>query len=316
MYDAPGHAAIVRDYPRLTLSDRLGTLGDDYALAAGGYQDLSRYFAVQDRVAVNADPLEWLTVAGKLSSLAALQANTPLEAPLRARTVTLLSPVMARVGFEARRGETAPVSNLRETLVGVLGRAGDPAVVQRARTYVGQLATNPTAIPPAIRNPILGTYAGNATPAEWDALLRIAEAERSPVAKNRFISLLGAARDPATARRALELLRTDRITAPQKASLLRAIANAHPDLAFDWAVQNRALVNGFIEQSSQAGYVVGLGAGSTDPAMPGKITSYAERYLPEGSRSPAQRVIAGMAARREVSDRMRRATAKWVGATG
>lgn len=316
MYDAAGHAAIVRDYPRLPLADRLGTLGDDYALAAGGYQDLSRYFAVQDRVALNADPLEWLTVAGKLSSLAGLQANTPLEAPLRARTVRLLSPVMARVGFEARPGETAPVSNLREALVGVLGRAGDPAVAGRARAYVAQLATNPLAIPPAIRNPILSTYAGNATPAEWDALLRIAEAERSPVAKNRFVSLLGAARDGATARRALELLRTDRITAPQKASLLRSISYAHPDLAFDWAVANRELVNGFVEQSSQAGYIVGLGAASTDPAMPGKITAYAERHLPEASRGPAQRVVASMAARREVSDRMRPATARWVGMPG
>ena len=67
LYDEAGHAALVRDYPKLTLEDRVGTLGDDYALASGGYQDLSRYFAVQARVGATSNPLEWSTVTGKLA---------------------------------------------------------------------------------------------------------------------------------------------------------------------------------------------------------------------------------------------------------
>lgn len=313
MYDEAGHAAIVRDYPKLALEDRLGTLADDYALAAGGYQDLSRYFAVQDQVGPAADPLEWDTVAGKLGNLTALYDDTPLEAPLRMRTLRLLSPVMSRIGIEAKPGESAPVSNLRETLVGRLGANGDPQVAARARAYVAQLRTNPTAIPPAVRQPILSTYAINATPAEWDALLAITQAERSPVAKNRFVTLLGVARDETIARRALALLQGDVITDPQKAALLRSVAAAHPDLAFAWAVANRDLVNGFVEQSSQAGYIVGLGGGSNDPAMPGKITAYAEKHLPKGSRGPAERTIAFIAVRKAMADRLRPATMKWLG---
>jgi aminopeptidase N len=312
MYDAAGHDAIVRDYPNLALTDRLGTLGDDYALAAGGYQDLSRYFAVQDRVGVASDPLEWSMVAGKLGGLAGLFRGTPLEAPLRARSVALFSPVLARIGMEAKPGERPTVATLRETLIGRLGANGDPAVIARARSYVAQLKTDPTAIPATIRAPILSTYAVNATPAEWDVLLSLAEAERSPVAKNRFVSLLGSARDDATAQRALALLKADRFTAPQKASLLRAIAGAHPDLAFDWAVANRDLVESFIEQSSRAGFIVGLGGGSNDPAMPGKITAWAEKNLPEASRNPAKRVIAGIAVRKAAADRLRAATGQWL----
>ncbi|WP_447406521.1 hypothetical protein, partial [Clostridium perfringens] len=59
MYDRAGHDAIVRDYTRLSLDDRLGTLGDDYALASGGYQDLARFFEVMAKVGEGADPLEW-----------------------------------------------------------------------------------------------------------------------------------------------------------------------------------------------------------------------------------------------------------------
>ncbi|MCP3733742.1 M1 family metallopeptidase [Sphingomonas sp. RP10(2022)] len=312
LYDQPTHDALVRDYTKLPLTDRLGTLADDYALAAGGYQDLSRYFAVMGRVGANADPLEWSLVSGRLSGLVALYDNTPLEAPLRARTVAILAPVLSRIGFTAAAGESPLVSNLRESLVGQLGANGDAEVLRQARTYVGQLATNPTAIPPAIRQPILSTFAANATAAEWDQLLGLTKAETNPVARNRFVSLLGAARDDAIARRAIDLLKTDTFTAPQKASLLRAIAGRHPDMAFDWAVANRATVEGFIEESSRSGYIVGLGGGSNDPAMPAKIDAFA-KTLPETSRGAAKRVVSGIAVRKAVADRLRPAVQTWVG---
>ena len=312
MYDEAGHAAIVRDYAKLDLADRLGTLGDDFALAAGGYQDLSRYFDVMAKVGPASDPLEWSSVAGALGRITGLYDKTPLEAPLRARSVKILSPVLAQIGFEPKPGESPLTSNLRETLVGRLGVNGDTSVADRARRYVAALATDPTAIPPSIRQPILSTYAVNATPAEWDALLALTRAEKNPVAKNRFVSLLGAARNPAIAGRALDLLKSDTISAPQKASLLRAVAGSHPDLAFDWAVANRTLVDGFIEDSSRAGYIVGLGAGSNDPAMPGKITAYADKYLAASSRGGVTRSLSAIAVRKAAAAQLQPAVSKWV----
>lgn len=312
MYDAAAHDALVRDYTRLSLKDRLGTLGDDYALAAGGYQDLSRFFALMGQVGPNADPLEWALVSGRLGSLAGLFDGTPLEAPLKARTVALLGPVLQRIGLTAKPGESPLVSNLRETLVGRLGQSGSPELLQQARGYVARLANDPTAIPPAIRLPILSTFASNATPADWDLLLRLTKAETNPVAKNTFVSLLGEAEDEALARRALDLLKTDTLTAPQKAELLSSIGGAHPDLAFDWAVANRTLVEGFLEESSRSSFIVGLGGGSTDPAMPGKIEAFA-KTLPETSRSPARRVVSGIAVRKAAADRLRPAVQTWLG---
>ncbi|MFN3434529.1 MAG: ERAP1-like C-terminal domain-containing protein, partial [Sphingomonas sp.] len=171
--------------------------------------------------------------------------------------------------------------------------------------------SDPTAIPPAIRQPILSTFAANATAADWEQLLALTKAETNPVAKNRFVTLLGDARDEALGRRALELLKTDTFTAPQKAALLSSIGDAHPDLAFDWAVANRALVEGFLEESSRSSFIVGLGGGSNDPAMPGKIQAFAQT-LPESSRSPARRVVASIAVRKAAAERLRAAVQTWV----
>lgn len=312
LYDQPGHDALVRDYTRLPLEDRLGTLADDYALAAGGYQDLSRYFALMGQVGANADPLEWSLVSGRLGSLNGMFERTALAAPLRARTVAILSPVLQRIGYTARPDESPLVSNLRENLVGQLGYNGDPEVLRQARSYVAKLPTDPTAIPPAIRQPILATFASNASAADWDLLLRLTKAETNPVAKNRFVSLLGYARDDALAARALDLLKTDTFTAPQRAALLRSISGEHPDMAFDWAVANRALVEGFIEESSKASFIVGLGGGSVDPKMPEKITAFAAT-MPETSRGPAKRVVSGIAVRKAATERLRPAVQTWLG---
>lgn len=310
-YDAPGHAAIVRDFAKLALTDQLGTLGDDFALAISGDQGFESYVATLGAVAPGAAPLDWSMVAGQLGMLAAYYQGTSLDAALRARTIAILSPVMQRVGFTAQPGESPLVTNLRETLVGRLGSSGDADVAARARTYVTALAGNPNAIPPAIRQPILNTYAINATPAEWDALLAITRAEKNPVAKNGYVRLLGLPRDAKLAARALDLLKGDTLTAPQKAALLRSVAVRNPDPAFDFATANRALVDGFLEPSTRATYIPGLGQASNDPAMPPKIAAFGET-LPEASRGGSRRTVARMAASKQIADRLRASVARWV----
>ena len=312
-YDDPGHAAIVRDFGRLTLNDQLGTMGDDYALALSGDQPLARYLAVQGQVRPDADPLLWQTVAGRMASLRNLYDRTPLEQPLRQRTAAILRPAFDRVGFDARPGESTQTANLRSDLIGALAVDGDPVVGARVRSYVAALRTNPRAIPAPIRRTVLSAFAFNANAADWDMLHAMAQAENDPVAKNELVRLLGVARDDAQAQRALTLLEGNELTDPQKATLLRTIGGNHPDLAFDYAVAHQAQVNGFLEGTARAGYIIGLGRGSNDPAMPGKITAYANASLPEASRTPARQAVALMAVRRANADRLRADVQAWLG---
>ena len=312
-YGDAEHAALVAGYARLALVDRLGLLGDDYALAAGGNRDLGRYLAVADRLGAAAHPLEWIVATRNLDRLSGSVAGSPLEQAFRARAVERLGPVLRRIGIAPAASDDPMRSLEREALIEGLGYRGDPLVVARARRYVVALARDPTAIPAAIRQPILETFAWNATAAEWDTLLRLTEAETDPVAKNGFVRLLGTARDAAQASRALALLEAERFTPPQRAALLRAIAGEHPDLAFDWAVAHREQVGSWLEESSRAGFIPQLGAASNDPAMPGKITAFSERYIAAGSRDPARRAVSAIAVRQATAARLRPAVGRWLG---
>jgi len=310
-YDAPTHAAIVRTFASLALTDQLGTLGDDFALAKGGNQRLDRYFADVAAVGEDANPLLWETIAAQLSELEARLPKGAAKTAMRARIVATLAPAMQRVGFQATKDESPLIATLRETLIAVLGDKGDPVVAEKARSYFAALVNDPNAIPAAIRQPILGAYASNATSAEWDALLKLTVAEKNPVVKNGYVRLLGAADNDALAQRALGLLQTNDFSAPQKASLLRSVAGGHPDMAFDFAVANLALVNTLVETSNRAGFVVSLGGGSQEPAMPGKITAFATANLPPAARGAAKATVARMAARNLVNARIRTDIAAW-----
>ena len=312
-YDVAGHDAVVKAFAGLPVADQVGFMGDDMALGFSGDQDLSLYFRTLGAVTANSDPLVWTMASGQLARLSGMYEGTPLGERVQAKTLQVLAPALDRYGLEPKRDDSAAVTNLREQLVSLLGAAGDPRVVDRARSYFTAVRKDSSAIPPAIRRPMLGTFARNATPADWDALLETTRAETNPVVKNGYISLLGIAKDEALAKRALDLVKSSDFTDQQKISLLAAIAQAHPDLAFDFATANAETINPMLETSSRSSFIVQLGGGSNDPAMPAKITDWAAKNLPESSRGSAVRTVNSIKNRAVFADRLRPAVTDWAG---
>lgn len=308
-YDAASHALIVRDFGALSVADQLGTLGDDIALGYSGDQDLGRFFETVGAVKPESDPLVWSAVSGQLGRIGEMYSGTPLGDKVRTRTLAVLAPALARVGVAPKANDTPLTTNLREVLLGGLGNAGDPAVLTQARNYVAALKSDPNAIPPAVRRPMLRAFARHATAQDWEMLLAMARAETSPVVRNGYIQLLGVAKDEALAKRALDLLKTDAFTAPQRADLLSAVASAHPELAFDFATTNADLVNSWLETSTRSSYIVQLAGGSNDAATPTKVQAYVAKN--PASATQARRVLAGIENRATYAERLKPAVTKW-----
>ena len=135
---------------------------------------------------------------------------------------------------------------------------------------------------------------GDASSAGWERLRVQARAETNPLVEAQLYRLLGAARDPVLARRALDLALTDEPGATTSAGIVSAVASEHPDLAFDWAMENREKVEGLVDISSRSRYFAGLASGSSDPAMVAKLQDYAARHMTPESRRPADTAIASI----------------------
>jgi aminopeptidase N len=208
-----------------------------------------------------------------------------------------LGPALDRIGWTAKPGEASNDAILRGELIAMLGGVGDPRVVAVARRLdesPDRLATEG-----GLRGTILGVVAGNVDAAGWDRLRAQAKAEKNPLVRAQLYRALGAAKDPALAPRALDLALTDEPGATTGSAIVAAVAQRHPDLAFDFATGHREQVEALVDESARTRFIPGLAATSANPETVAKLRLFAERYMTPQSRRPADISIAS------IEDRLR-----------
>ena len=256
---APAQFAEVRNgFAKLEAIDQLGLLNDVWALGMSGLQPASDYLDLAAATPVEADPKIWGEIAGSFASLDAYYAgDAARRAKFRTFAIAKLAPVFARIGWNAQAGEADPVTILRSDLIGTLGQLGDPAVIAEARRRYAAQATDPAAMPTALRRTILAVVALHADAATWEQMHAAAKVEKTPLVKDMLYSLLSIAKDKALAQRALELALTDEPGATNSAGMIGTVAGQHPDLAFDFAMAHRAQVETKVDSSSRSRYFPG-----------------------------------------------------------
>jgi aminopeptidase N len=295
LYAPKAFAALADAYPQLPAIDQLGLLSDTWALGLAGQMQASGFMELAKRTPVDASPQVWQKIAMVLAGLRDSYDGKPEQrAALDSFTRARLSPVLARIGWNAAKDQAAPVANLRETLISALGKAGDEAVVAEARRLYAASATDKNAISAELRRPVLAVIAANADAATWEQLRAAAKVEESSMIKDELYSFLGSARDKALAQRALDLALTDEPGATLSASIISAVAVRHPDLAFDFAMANLKQVESKMEPGSRSRYFPRLGSYSADPAMVGKLQAYAKQHLAAEASGDTKTAIASV----------------------
>jgi aminopeptidase N len=293
LYSAPLLARLVQDYPRLRPVDQIGLLADNWSLGLAGYQPASAALDMVDAAPADANGHLWLRVAGILGAIHGMYDGDPGHQAMVSRYASArLGPLLRRLGWAPRANESPSDTVLRDELIGTLGSLGDSGVVAEANRRFA--AGDPSIAAGPLRQTLLGIVAHNADAASWDRLRAMARAERNPLVKQQLYRLLGAAQDPALARRALDLALTDEPGATNSSALISAVSANHPDLAFDFALAHRQQIEALVDASSRSRFLAGLGSRSSDPAMIDKLRQYADRYMTPQSRAPADRAIASI----------------------
>ncbi|HEY4957839.1 MAG TPA: M1 family aminopeptidase, partial [Caldimonas sp.] len=287
---APAQQAAIRDaFARLEAIDQLGLLDDNWALAMAGLEPMSDALDLAARVPADARPEVWGSVAERLHALDDFYRGDPSRrAAWRAYAIARLAPVLARVGWQARPGEDTAVTVLRSELIETLGKLGDAAVIGEARRRYAARASDREAMPAELRATILDVVGRHADVATWNELRRAARAETTPLVRDHLYRLLAGVDDEALGRRALDLALTHEPGATNGAAMVSAVAEEHPDLAFDFALAHRDRMDPLVTHSAISQYYPKLGANSLDPAMVAKIGAFADaRPATESRRADA-----------------------------
>ncbi|HEU4373719.1 MAG TPA: M1 family metallopeptidase [Telluria sp.] len=311
---APKHfGALAAGFAGLAPIDQLGLLADSWSLGLAGLQPASDFLELANAATPAADPQVWGKIADVFKTIHGHYAGDKnRQQVFDGYAIARLAPVFRQVGWSARAGENATVATLRAELIDTLSDLGDPATVAEARRRYSAQASDPQAVPSALRKTIMGVVAQHADSATWDALRRAALAEKSPMAKDLLYHDLASSRDDALARRALELAMTDEPGVTNSAAMLAEVAKVHPEMAFDFALAHMAQVNDRVDATSRSRYFPRLASRSADAATIAKLNAYAAANLAAGSRRDADTAIASIRNRIKVRTQSLPAIDAWL----
>lgn len=279
LYDRANFAGLTRRFASLEQADQLGLLLDYWAFGRSGDAPFTDYLELVNVIPADANPIIVIDTIGSMQALAAYAEGRPNEAAVKAYGIRVLHPYFERAGWSARAGETSNDSQMRASLIAALGDLGDEAIIAEARRRV----RSGEAIPAGIRNAVLGVYAANATAADYEALLGQARAASDFVEQRRLWLRLAAADDEALARRSLQMTLGDDIPRQIRTQVIATVAGAHPRLAWDFLVANRAAIEEYLDPLQRLEFPAGIAGVSSDPAMVGELERYAANF-PEGAR--------------------------------
>lgn len=306
--------ALAGSFGTVPAIDQLGLLSDQFALSSDGYQPMASALNLLAAVPAGANDKVTGQSAGLYATLfGVFESDAPTQAKVAAMAQARLSPLLGKLGFTPRAGDTAGAVTLRPQLIATLGRMRDPAVMTEARRLFAALDSNPKALDGPLKTTWMGIIARNATRAEWDKLRRIASTSTSNLERNTTYVLLGAAKDPKLADAALALALTDEPGKTTSAAIISAVARNHADKTVDFVLANQTKVDALVDTSGRARYIARLAAASDSPAMIGKLQGIAAK-LPADTRKPFDQVIGILQDKFAKEPRIRSETKAWLAA--
>ena len=288
LYDAASLAALQASYSKLAVADQLGLLKDNRGLAEGGYVSYATYFDFADALPAGADPLLFVDFAETVRDLYRLYEGLPARAAFRSFAQSRFQPLLGTVGWVARPGEPANTAQLRDTLIGMLAEVGDEATLAEAkRRFVGA-DKDPSLVPGAVRQAIVGAVGAGADAVTFDDLRgRAARATDSAEQRLYLLSLAGA-NDPAIASRFLELCFTDAVPHQLFEKLFQEVARHHPVLAFRFAAERYDRIAARSGEFAPA-FMTTLADNAVDASFVDEFSKFAAARLGAAARESSER---------------------------
>jgi aminopeptidase N len=284
-YTEAGLATLRDAFGRLGVDDQLGLLADTQALALAGRLPMAQLLALMRGVPASRDnPMVAHMLVDQLQDLDQLHDGLASRPAFREWARALLAPFLREVGSDARDGEGSDVRTLRVALVQALGVFGDAEVLAGVRkSFEGWLA-DPDSLDADRREAVLYVVAARADAATWDKLHALALAAPTELEKGVRYQLLGEARDPALAQRALALAISGEPPATVASRLLRAIAWNHPDLALAFIADHWAKVEPLFGEGAGATIAARFFDTGADAALLPRLDAFVRAHVPAAAR--------------------------------
>jgi aminopeptidase N len=310
-YDAASLAALEKSFGSLSTADQLGLLKDGRGLAEGGYGSFETYLDIADALPASADPLLKLDYIGTVRDLDRLYIGLPAQRAFRAFARARFAGMLAEVGWVARPGEPANTASLRNELIELLGKLGDEATVVEARRRFQGAEKDPSLLPGAVRKAVVSVVGSAADAATFDDFTARAARARDSAERTMYLLSIAGAADPAIATRVLEFTLTEAVPPQAVGRLLQAVADRHPERAFDFAAARYDSVAPRVGESAPM-LVAGLGGHALDASFLQRFSAFTQQRLAGKADESAERAMAAVRYRDQLRRRSLPQVDRWL----
>ena len=286
-------AQLAPTFASLSAADQLGLLYDSRALGEISVSPMSDFLALAKNAPATGEPIVLQTVSDQLNALDWLFEGRPGRAAYRAFVISRTAPIAARLGWDAKPGEADNEAILRRSVLTTLGDLGDTATVAEARRRFDLYLQDPTSLRGAGRRTVLSIVASSADARIWDAIHAQARDSKDITDRARLYGYLGASADPVLAERTLTLALSGEPSPTEAPSIIGAVAGSFPEMAYDFAIANRAKIEALLEPGQRAPFFPQLAASSRESATLDRLARYADT-IPSSSKGEVEKAAASV----------------------
>jgi aminopeptidase N len=196
-YDPASLKAVAAVLPSLAPVDRVNLLGDQFAMYVAGRASLQDYLDLLPSLAHETDNAVWTDTLSHLRRLDQALEGSAARAGFDEYAANLIKPEMARLGWDAKPGESFLDTVLRPNVISTLGRLDDQATIAEASKRFQGFLQNPDSLAPALREPVFDIAGHHADQATYDKLKAMGIKATSTEEKLRYFGAMASASDPA-----------------------------------------------------------------------------------------------------------------------
>lgn len=284
LYSRTQFEGIHTNFASIRTIDQFGILLDYWAFRQSGYAPVPDYLELARATPAGADPLVWMQIAGTLRQIDWLYPETAGRETFRKFARGLLQPVAARLGWEPQSNDDPNDTRLRSAVLQTLAQLGDSAVVAEARKRLDAALSDSGDMAPATRRAAVAIAAAHADALTVDRMMAKISATKDPLEKQNLLVALLREEDPEQTSRVLDFAIGPGAVAGFSPYTFSVAARAHPDLAWQRALQYFAKPNASVDPQMQLMLMPEIAEASSDPRPIDDLKAYAKEHIPASGR--------------------------------
>ena len=288
-YSNEGLRALTLHYAALSSADQLGLLNDTSSLAYIGDEPMAAFLDLTRNVPADVDPVVAMALVGLLQQLDDVYDGLSTQAAFRSYGVSVLGPMLARIGWDRIPGESDNIALARSELIAALGQFGDPAVLAQATQRFQRYQADAASLDAGARRTALRVVAMHADQSTWNRLHVMAQSARTALERQELYDLLATAQDRGLTQQALDLALSGEPPTTMVPEMISVAAYQHPDMALDFAIAHWDKINLSLEPATQAGFVPKLVRSAWDIRLIDKLNTFAAAHIAADARQEVRK---------------------------